>query len=415
MKKMLEKERTEVIHQWSPRSRRQDAVEIAKAQNKAHLAEHPLPSVEYTRPMSAILREYREYKKAEEDRKIALALQREQDRPRDEAVIVRQLSPQPRPESPLAQRRTDFMQRLKTPSRKNRPPSETKPPVADPSTQTVPERAEQAERVAGKLRRTDSEKSAAFPSVSRTSSYRELPEEELAAFQKNALLTAAERIEMEKERRQSASIKLTDDKTSVETRGKGRRKLPPTPKEKPVDGEDNNDVAVTDIVAKPGSKTLLYVPDNDSEMINRVKLANTNDDLMVKRNLTPYSKTDHDGSLLTTTVPFGQKSTTGSSLFPPDSVHRMKIASAYHHGEDYWPRLEKKMAFNYDKFTRVSVSDASKRRLELRARQRKKIKQKNAQMDRERQGNSLVPEVKPTDRPTTRVSFDENVVVYERL
>ncbi|XP_052781967.1 uncharacterized protein LOC128218356 [Mya arenaria] len=396
LKKLLDAEISFVRDHWSHSNHRQEVVELAKERNRLKLAEHPLPTFDQKRSTSAILREYKEYKRQEEERRVALTHILEGEQREGEPVIVRQISPQPRPASPMAARRTDFINRLKTPSTRLRPPSDTK---SRPSSELAP--------TAGKLKRTDSEK---FPSVSRTSSYKELPEEELTELHKNAMLTTAERLDIEKKKQEAGEV----HGNKKEMRGKGQRKLPRTPNQK---ADTDHQI---DVVVKYQANTCVAHIDKDSDMINRVKLANLGEeDGYVKRKGTPLSKVTAETDInaehnsYTPLIKYREGSAISNVPFPEESIHRMKVASALH-DKDLWPKLAKKMHFNYDNFTRSATADTAKRRLELKAKQRRKIKQKNAQLEEERR-RKLKEAEDASERPPTRVSFNENVIVFQTI
>lgn len=80
-------------------------------------------------------------------------------------------------------------------------------------------------------------------------------------------------------------------------------------------------------------------------------------------------------------------------------------------GKPVLAKLGKKPQFSYDKFSRVPPD--VKKRLELRAKNRRKIQQQNAKLDEERgkDDDSLAN----AERPSTRVSFNERVKVFQTI
>lgn len=385
------------------------------------MKEHPLPTFDPRRPTSAILREYKEYKRQEEERKAAAALQRELTTTNDASVIIRQISPQARPSSPVSQRRADFIKRVQTPASKHRDHD-----TSDVS--TLPPRA-------GKLRRTDSEK---FPSVSRTTSFKELPEHELQALQENSLLTAAERIELEKNKRDAENKpppkpkpetsdataeflpkpeRLHDERDDKKREKKGRRRLPSTPHPGVTQEVEIGDDHVTANV-QLFTQAVLRV-DSDVDMINKVKLANVDDDLIASKAKASQQTGDvkHEESGASYMPVIKQRSASGLSSVP--FPNRMNISSTLT-SKDMWPKVSKRMEFNYENFTRAPPDTTAKKRLEMKARQRKKIQQKNAQLEEERRQRlqTAIAATKPTgadERPPTRVSFNENVIVFQTI
>ncbi|KAH3828180.1 uncharacterized protein LOC127832528 [Dreissena polymorpha] len=419
--RLMKKEATSVLDQWANNNKRVEAVELAKERYRQEMTEHPLPTFDPRRPTSAILREYKEYKRQEEERKAAAALQREYTTTNDASVIIRQISPQPRPASPVSQRRADFIKRVQTPASKHRDRD-----MSDVS--ALPPRA-------GKLRRAESEK---FPSVSRTTSFKELPEHELLELQENALLTAAERIQLEKNKRDAEnkpppkpkpetsdpvaeSLPKPRDERDEKKRGKrGRRRLPPTPHPavaQEVEIGDDHVIANVQLF----TNALLRV-DTDVDMINKVKLANVDDDEVAGKTTMSQKTGDakHDESGASYMPLIKQKSAPGISGVPfsEEKVHRLNISSTLP-SKDMLPKVSKRMEFSYENFTRLP-SDTAKKRLELKARQKRKIQQKNAQLEEERRqrlqtANAPTKPKGADERPPTRVSFNENVIVFQTI
>lgn len=389
MKKLLKKDVAAVMAKWDKVSIRKDAVEIAKEHHKATLTDNPIPTFNRSRPTSAILREFREYKRTQEEQ---LAM-RDNDET-DQTMIVRQISPQLRAESPVSRVRNEYMHapRLGT----HREGSAT-----------------HVGRTTGQLHRTESEN---IPSISRTCSYQDVPEADLL-FQENALLTAAERIELE---RQTRNHDNCVDGTEMGKLQQGKRCLPSTPDVKTLKQLDRS---ITDIKSRKREPVKMFNTavlglDRDTDMINRVKLANLTHEDALKTKIhgrKPPIKGKHERNSYT---PIEKHQLTdllkkGPAPFPADSLSRIKTASTLY-GKDLWPKLSKKLNFDYENFSRTTPE--VKKRLESRAKHRRKINQKNAQLAEEMKDNSKRAEiVEDVDRPQTRVSFNENVIVFQTI
>lgn len=382
VKKMLKKEATDLIENWSHSSRRHEFVENARERNQAELSEHPIPVINHERPFSAIIRDYKEYKRQRDEWN--QCRKKEND---NGSVIVRQMSPQPRVGSPTAQRQYDYINRILTPMRKKR---------------------EDANSVVAKhamVRRTDSEK---LTSVSRTSSYKEIPEEELKKLQENALLTAAERIEIELQKRKQSRQCENDDNEDSHTKNHNQtmklvaiRQLPPTPqkgaKVKPKRTFQTKTPSKT--IKTPNIKPLVSSENGmDDSNIDKVGPLAIEKDKTEEREHNSYRPV----------IKQRGESGTGASSYSEENLQRMRHASILY-DQEHWPKLKRRMTFSYEKFKR-NVPD---RKQQLKLMAKKKIQMNNAQIEAER--TIQKGEIGQADRPQTRVSFNENVVVFKTI
>ncbi|XP_045165888.2 uncharacterized protein LOC123529575 [Mercenaria mercenaria] len=395
MRKMVKKEATDVISSWKSLSLRKEKVELAKEHNKVSLTENPVPVFDRSRPTSAILRDFKEFKKHKEEEKV----KREEEE--NQTIIVRQMSPQPRAGSPVATIRNKYMHSVRPGTARKESPTH-----------------------AGQLHRTDSEK---FPSVSRTSSFKEVPGTEL--FTENALLTAAERIELEREKRSKGSISADTNKMDNSQKTKRRLPVPPSAATKKIDPPKTIELKMCKRgPAEPAKmfNTSVLPPDRETDTINRVKLANVTHEEEMKAPLhdkrPPLLTINNEENSYTPTGKHHNNNviTGGPSPFPADSLTRIKSASSLYGGRDLWPKLSKKMHFDYENYSRTTPE--MKKRLEVRARNRKKIQEKNAQlavgMKKKALKKQTGKEAGTTDdseRPPTRVSFNENVIVFQTI
>lgn len=369
MKKLLKREVSDVIENWSQSRKRNEFIEKIKEHNRLELLEHPMPEINPNRPISAIFREFRENKS-----------QCDQTKGTDDnrTVIIRQMSPQPRVASPSAQRRSEYARQAKTPLNKTR----------------------------NALRRTESEKvpeSDKITSVSRTSSYREIPEAELLQIQENAHLTAAERIEQEKQKRDKQHQKTSGKepaKPENKTKPlKGKRQLPPLPKHgvRDIPKESHINKHASEIISVLGSESNRLRGDSLEKTKDGEHINSENTEL---NSYTPVIKQTGE-------------SATGTGSYSPEDMMKMKFASTLY-DRALWPKLSKRMLFNYEHFTRTPP-DRNKR-LERMAKNRKKIQMKNQQMQAEmRKGKTDRDQLSETQRPSTRVSFNEKVVVFQTI
>lgn len=386
MKKIMKKEAADVLSTWDNMSIRREVVEVTKEHHKAVLAENPIPVFDRSRPTSAILRDFREYKKHKESDLVM----REQSE-NDQTMIVRQISPQPRAGSPVAESRNKYMNL-------GRPGTSRE---GSPIHMTA-------------LHRTESEK---FPSVSRTSSYKEVPGTD-KLFQENALLTAAERIELEREKRNQGGKSGNVKHATVTPKMKRRLPMVPSASNKMIERPTTSDTNQLPKETLKMCNTSVLRHDEYTAMIDRVKLANIaglegtelpNNELQTDRNsehnpYSPITKNQNNNS-----------THSGPPLISTDSVTRIKTASALY-GKDLWPKLSRKMKFDYENYSRTPPD--TKKRLETRAKNRKKIQQKNAQLAEElkMKAKTKTGAMKDdTDRPQTRVSFNENVIVFQTI
>ena len=380
LRKHMKKEATDVMNLWNSTSKRKERNELAKEHHKSALAENPVPVFDISRPTSAILRDFKEYKRQKEDETVL----REQEE--NQTMIVRQLSPQPRAGSPVATIRNKYMH-------------SSRPVTSHGGASTH----------GGQLHRTDSEK---FPSVSRTSSYKEVPEADRCL--ENALLTAAERIELEKQKRSQEDTVKDDDKMNIATKVKRRLPITPNIDSKKIERPKSSELRVVKAGPVKVFDTSALAHDRDMDMINRVRLANkARKDglkplLLEKKFLTERNNEDNSY------IPIGKQDSNSSSnggITPALADSLSKIKSAHNLSEqDLWPKSSKNMKFNYDNYSRTTPK--MKKRLETRAKNRKKIQQKNAEMELLAKQTGKPEE---TERPSTRVSFNENVIVFQTI
>lgn len=386
IKKMMKEEAIDVLSTWDNMSLRREVVEVAKEHHKAVLAENPIPVFDRSRPTSAILRDFREYKKHKES---DLAMREQSEN--DQTMIVRQISPQPRAGSPVAESRNKYMN-LGRPG-----PSREGSPIHMTS-----------------LHRTESEK---FPSVSRTSSYKEVPGTD-NLFQENALLTAAERIELERGKRNQESKPRNVKQATVIPKMKRRLPVVPSASNKKVEHPTTSDAKQLPRETVKMFNTSVLAHDEHTVMIDRVKLANIarleGHEFPDKGQQTNRNNEHNPYSPITRQQ---NKNSTHSSppLIFTDNVTQIKTASALY-GKDLWPKLSRKMKFDYENYSRTPPD--TKKRLETRAKNRRKIQQKNAQLAEElkMKAKTKAGTTKDdTDRPQTRVSFNENVIVFQTI
>lgn len=388
VRNFLKSEASEVTENWLPSVRRQQIVEKAKGRNKVELYEHPIPVIDHQRPISAIFRDYREYKRQQEEWK--QAREKEDD---NNSVIVRQMSPQPRVASPVSQRRSEYASRIMTPMKKNRNATESPNPFAKEN----------------KLRRTESEKSEKLTSVSRTSSYREIPVEELKKIRENRNLTSAQRIEKEK---QKLNKEDTNENTSRDLGlpPRVKRRLPPAPAQRVKHHPKKN--FETKMPTRNPVSTPITMCGRDSKPINSVSEANEAHEDKAEESKPNSSFTAEHIAYMPIIKQVGATAT-GTSDYSADNLRRMRIASALH-DHTLWPKLKKRMSFNYENFTRAPLD--SKKRLEVKAKNRKKIHMKNAKIEAEIKKRQEAPEAeRQIERAQTRVSFNENVVVFQTI
>ena len=382
VKNMMKREVSDVLGTWSHSSRRQEMVELTKEQNKLELAERPIPHIDQHRPLSAIFRDFKEYKRQHEE--WSQVKEHELDK---QSVVVRQMSPKPRVASPVLQRRSDYVNRTATPLR---------------ATRNIPESTKDKTKP---LRRTDSEK---LTSVSRTSSFRELPEEELNKLQEHAHLTSTERIELEKQRLPTTAEPEKGQKGPGNS-PKVKRRLPPTPCSRGRPRIKRN------FETKMPNKTisLATVPTfrQDVAIINDVN--NANEANVFKSEESKYYEMDkaREPSSYTPIIKQSGETGIGTTTYTEESLHRMKLASILY-DQQLWPKLKKRMSFQYENFTRAPPD--RKKQLEIRAKNRRKIQTKNAQLESETQMKGTATASR-TERPSTRVSFCENVMVIQTI
>jgi hypothetical protein len=379
LRKLMKKEATDVMNTWNNISMRKEVNELAKEHNKSALAKNPVPVFDISRPTSAILRDFQQYKRKKED-EIEMREQEE-----NQTMIVRQLSPQPRVGSPVATSRNRYMH-------------STRPSTSHGGTST--------------LHRTDSEK---FPSVSRTSSYKEVPEADRCL--ENALLTAAERIELERKKRSNEDIVEDDAKVNISQKIKRRLPITPNIASKKIERPTTSEGRVKAGPVKVFDTSALS-QDRDMDMINRVRIAN---------------KTRKEGlkPLLLETKPSVEQNNEDNSYKPLDKQDNIKsdndgmtpsiaeslskIKSSHNVSEHHWwPKSSKAMKFNYDNYSRTTPK--MKKRMETRAKNRKKIQQKNAEIELlTKQAGKEALTREDVERPSTRVSFNENVIVFQTI
>lgn len=378
LKKIIKKEAESVVDSFANLRKRNEVVQLAKEHHQRTLAENPIPVFDRNRPTSAIIRDFKEYKRIQEEQRAA-----REEAENDQSIIVRQMSPLPRVGSPIAQTRQDYMRKLASRGGSRR--ESTPVPGEKP----------------GKLRRTESEK---FPSVSRTSSFKEVPDIDLCL--ENAQLTAAERIELEKQ-------KLNKDSHNVQPQRSEktiRRRLPSTPRLQHTHADQNG---ISRQTPKMFNTSILEI-DKDVDSINRVLLANATDsDVSTKKDVHGKDKRNEQNSFTPESKHVPDQGKQDSMPFPAESLSKIKAAGGAY-GKDFWPKLSKKMQFDYESFSRTTPE--MKKRLELRAKNRKKITQKNAQLAEEMKLRAKT--AKPSeeaDRPSTRVSFNENVIVFQTI
>ena len=405
MKKFIRREATEILESWSRDPKRLEIYE------KAIKLEKPQPDNIRPKTTSEMFRDLEQYKEQQ-------ARFRESN---DEIqpIVVRQITPQPRPLSPVSTRMTEYSSRIASP---------------------LPVR-----------KREGSEK---IPSVSRTSSYKELPDGPIELHE-NALLTAAERIEKERLEREKHNLskKLKMAKIAV-TEGGAKEKtakrelpLPGVKKKRSLPQITKGENAITvdkHEETKISSKALLR-QNSDLETIDKVKGANiTKEEICRKNERNIFDKpplqaiSTHRSGLEESSKQFWKRSDSFLSenngfelergAFTPASrktepikrrltpiTDQMRSDQQSHvssfPGKSEFEKIAKKLQFSYDNFSRVPPD--AKKRLELRARNKRKAQIENAMLDAERRQET--DSLANTERPSTRVSFNEKVVVFQTI
>ena len=409
MHKFIRKEATEILESWSQEPKRLEDYEKSKSLGK------PDPLMYRSQTTTEMLRELNQFKQQE---------QQFREQVDGQSMVVRQLTPKPRPLSPVCTRMTEYSSRISSPLPRERSPS-------------------------FKQKREGSEK---IPSVSRTSSYKELPDGPIELHE-NALLTAAERIEketIEKEKRilsrklKMAQISIrerepdenaTNDKTRLKRELPGvkkKRVLPQTKwSSKVSENNDHKDMKI--------QNNSMLREKSDIETIDAVSKANTIKEevlreferrILGKPPLQPISKTQDQSDkqfwkmaesldagkksfhlerdaytpLSRRTEPIKRRLTPISDTAVSDQFSHLSSA-----GKPALGKLGKKMQFSYDNFSRVPPD--TKKRLELRAKNKKKALMHNAKIEEEREKDLPVN----AERPSTRVSFNEKVVVFQTI
>ena len=401
MKKLIRREATEIIESWSKDPKRLEIYEKARGLEKPQ-ADHLRPKT--TSEMFRDLKQYREQQ--------ARLNEVNGD---NQSIIVRQLSPAPRPLSPVSTRRTEYSSRILSP---------------------LPAR-----------KREGSEK---IPSVSRTSSYKELPDGPIEIHE-NALLTAAERIEKERLQREKQNLtkklKVTNIKDAQGNTNYGKRQLPlpDANKKRSLPQINKNADAIIDEKHKEGhlSSNALLKQNIDLETIEKVTKANS--EVAHKGNKLKALKNRPLQALSTRHSQSSQSERQlwkmSDSVFPEKNGFEIerdaytpvsrktepikrrltpipgKVESEQDShvssftGKPLLEKLAKKLQFSYDNFSRVPPD--AKKRLELRARNKRKAQIENAMLEAERKED--IESVANTERPPTRVSFNEKVVVFQTI
>lgn len=405
MKKIIQKEASEVLEYWSKDPKNLQSYE--KGLEKSNF------DIDRPKTTSEMFQQLKKYKKQQKP----MTESRENNAP----ITVRQLTPLPRPLSPVSTRMTEYSSRIASPL----PVRERSPSFKQP--------------------RMGSEK---IPSVSRTSSYKELPDGPVELHE-NALLTAAERIEKEKLEREKheldrklrmAKITVTSIDTDIKNKEKIKRELPSVKTKRSLPQNpasfspaafaksrvllrSNTDIDHIDTVYKAnmvhddeldsfekrsvGKKRLdaISTLDNRSDLLKQPfwkvseSFKKENKNLNLERDAyTPLSRK---------TEPIRRRLTPISDMAVNDQFSSISSFS----GKAVLAKLGKKSQFSYDKFSRAPPD--VKKRLELRAKNRRKIQLQNAKLDeeREKENDSLAN----TERPLTRVSFNERVKVFQTI
>ena len=394
-KKAMSKEVSDLINTWNHANttKRMEIVEKVKQLEKDHRRENPPPTFDRSRPTSAILREFKEYKKLQEELK-----QKDENQP----ITVRQLNVQPRPETPSVVRRNQYSAKIQTPGKLRR---------------TASERTEQSDKIS---------------SVSTTCPTITVNLEEIAA---NALMTAAERIEKEIEKRDSAkqrhkanlSERLDQEnkaavvnpsasrgntnETNVESNEQKRRVLPKTPGSS--DGVDNVQIQpsqtlkynTSDVYMQDTVKPVRFQK-KKAQMFDTSILAKPWDRKMIeevhKANVSP------DTSLPLKKLRPGTPGSLGNE--EDDDVSSNMSTSLYMFSAKPIPQnIKQRMKFEYDNYSRTTPN--TKKKLEIRAKNRRKIQQQNKLLKEERKDSPM----KDIDRASTQVSFNENVMVFQTI
>ena len=410
----IRREATDIIEFWSQDQKRYGDFEKPRSVRK------PEPSMYRSQTTTEMLREMNQHKQQEQQFREQVDTQ---------SMLVRQLTPKPRPMSPVSTRMTEYSSRISSPQPRERSPS-------------------------FRQKREGSEK---IPSVSRTSSYKELPDGPIEIHE-NALLTAAERIEkekLEKERlekentmlqRQITMAKISLRKLEEEelknkdkTKSSGRPKELPSIKKKRLlpqtTWSQDASAAVENKDIKIERRPTLS-DKSDFETIDAVSKANTLKEnvlreferkILGKPKLEPISKapvqSDKQYSKMAEALDTGFHNernaytplsrSTGPikrRLTPiPDAHVDDQLSHQGLPGNPSLGKLGKKIPFSYDKFSRVPPD--AKKRLELRVKNKKKAQQHNAKIEEEKENDSKAN----ATRPSTRVSFNEKVMVFQTI
>ena len=406
MKKFIQNEASEVLELWSKDPKNLQSYQKAIGLGKSNF---DIDRPKTTSEMFQQLTKYKEQKLMTESR--------ENNAP----ITVRQLTPLPRPLSPVSTRMTEYSSRI-------------------PSPLPVRERSPSF-----KQQRIGSEK---IPSVSRTSSYKELPDGPVELHE-NALLTAAERIEKEKLEREKheldrklrmAKITVTSIDTDIKSKMRIKRELPSvkTKRSFPQNPASFNSSAFAKSHALLRSNTDIDHIDTvfKANMVHEDEFDNFEKRFEDKKRLAAISTLDNRSDLVKQpfwkvsesfkkenknldlerdaytprsrkTEPIRRRLTPISDMTVNDQFSSISSFS----GKPVLAKLGKKPQFSYDKFSRVPPD--VKKRLELRAKNRRKIQQQNAKLDEERgkDDDSLAN----AERPSTRVSFNERVKVFQTI
>ena len=408
MHNFIRREATDIIEFWSQDSKRLEDFEKSKSLGK------PDPLMFRSQTTTEMLRELNQHKKQEQQFREQVDAQ---------SMVVRQLTPKPRPLSPISTRMTEYSSRISSPQ-----PRESSPSF--------------------KHKREGSEK---IPSVSRTSSYKELPDGPIELHE-NALLTAAERIEKERLEKENTilqrkirmaqisirEMEQNEMKNKDKTRPPGKSKELPLIKKKrllPQTTWSQDASATVDSKDIKTEKRSTLSEKNDLETIDAVSKANAIKEevlreyerrLLGKPKLQSISKTQDQSDKqywkMAESLDAGRKSfnserdaytplsrSTGPIKRRLTPITDAVVSDQFSHqslpGNPALGKLGKKMPFSYDKFSRAPPD--AKKRLELRAKNKKKAQQHNAKIEEEKENDVKAN----ATRPSTRVSFNEKVTV----
>lgn len=416
MHNFIRREATDIIEFWSKEQKHSNDFDKSKSLCK------PDPLMYRSQTTTEMLRELNQHKQQEQQFREQVDAQ---------SMVVRQLTPKPRPLSPISTRMTEYSSRISSPQPRERSPSL-------------------------KQKREGSEK---IPSVSRTSSYKELPDGPIELHE-NALLTAAERIEkerLEKERLVKENtilqrkIKLAQisirEMEQNETKNKENNRQTGKSKELQIvkkkrflpqarwgqdasASDENKDVK--------NEKRPTISEKSDLETIDAVSKANAIKEqvlreyerkILCKPKLQPISKVQEQSDKqywkMAESLDAGRKTfhserdaytplsrSTGPikrRLTPiPDAAASDQFSHQSLPGNPSLEKLGKKMPFSYDKFSRVPPD--TKKRLELRAKNKKKAQQHNVKIEEDKEEFTA-----NATRPSTRVSFNEKVMVFQTI